>query len=387
MNRLLKIAQLATPSTGVQFRRKEYGNRDIRRFLRDVIAMANAAVEGSRYIVVGVDFDRKGQKCLHSVPEDDFSGKPSYQSLVMDFVEPPIRVRYKSVMVGSKRLGVFEIPDCQDKPYMMRIDQSETLRRGDAFVRVKDVAIKLGRKQLQSMFEKKFHESISEKRIEIGFPGEIMHKDLKVRTTDLSSLPSAIASAKLNQLLSIKTSARNSGSTTVMARLTHARLFGSDSPYETRSPAELMEEMAQIKQKHQDDDQLFLFEQNAQKLQFVIYNQGEEPIQNASLSLVMPNHSAFYVASRLPKLARNGRYVDRTASELADYPGVSIKDDAVHVLNSVGEIPCGEPVHAFEVPLRVCVGSDLKNRRLGIHYSLSGANLRKPAKGTLRLLF
>lgn len=149
----------------------------------------------------------------------------------------------------------------------------------------------------------------------------------------------------------------------------------------------LMEEMAQIKQKHQDDDQLFLFEQNAQKLQFVIYNQGEEPIQNASLSLVMPNHSAFYVASRLPKLARNGRYVDRTASELADYPGVSIKDDAVHVLNSVGEIPCGEPVHAFEVPLRVCVGSDLKNRRLGIHYSLSGANLRKPAKGTLRLLF
>jgi hypothetical protein len=387
MNRFLKIAQLATPSTGVQFRRKEYGARDIRRFLLDVIAMANAAVTGPRYIVVGVEFDRKEKRNFHSVSEEDFSGKPSYQSLVMDFVEPPIRVRYKPVMVGSKRLGVFEIPECQDRPYMMRIDHSETLRRGDAFVRVKDVAIKLGRKQLQAMFEKKFHESVSEKRIEIGFPGEIIHKDLEVRTIDLSGLPSAIASTKLNQLLSIKTSAKNTGSTTVMARLTHARLFGADSPYETRSPAELMEEMAQIKRIHQNDDEHFLFENNAEKLQFVIYNQGEEPIQDASLSLVMPNHSAFYVANQLPKQSRNGRYVERTPAELANYPGVSIKDDAVHVSNLVGEIPCGEPVNAFEVPLRVCVGSDLKSRKMGIRYTLSGANLRQPAKGTLRLIF
>ena len=101
----------------------------------------------------------------------------------------------------------------------------------------------------------------------------------------------------------------------------------------------------------------------------------------------MPNHSAFYVANQLPKLSRNGRYVDRTPSEIADYPGVSIKDDAVHVSNLVGEIPCGEPVCAFEVPLRVCVGSDLKNRKMGIRYTLSGPNLRQPAKGTLRLIF
>jgi len=60
---------------------------------------------------------------------------------------------------------------------MMRIDHSETLRRGDAFVRVKDTAIKLGRTQLQRLFEKKFHDAAAEKRIEIGFAGEIIHKD------------------------------------------------------------------------------------------------------------------------------------------------------------------------------------------------------------------
>jgi hypothetical protein len=387
MNHLSKIAKTAAPSTGVQFRRKEYENGEIRSFLKDVTAMANAAVRGSRYIVVGMEVDSNGKKRLHSVPETNFSGKPSYQSLVMDFIEPPVRIRYQPVMVGEKRLGVFEIPDCQDRPYMMRIDHSETLRRGDAYVRVKNGAIKLGRKQLQSMFEKKFHESVSEKRIEIGFPGEIIHKDLKIKTVDLAELPSAVARVKLEQLLNVSTSAKKAGSTTVMSRLMHARLFGSDSPYESKSPAQLMEEMAQLDQIHFDDDNVFLFEENAEMLQFVIFNQGEEPIQDASLSLVMPNHSAFHVAHQLPRLAQDDRYVERSASEAANYPGVSVNDDTVHVSNSLGEIPCGEHINAFKIPLRVCVGSDLKKRKLGIRYALSGANLRQPAQGTLRLLF
>ena len=130
MNRLVKIAQLAAPRADIQYRQAAYGSRDIRRFLRDVIAMANTAIEGPRFIVIGLNFDDKGRKQLHSVPADDFSGKPSYASLVMDFIEPQIRVRYEEVTVEGQRLGIFEIPHCSDKPYMMRIDHSETLRRG-----------------------------------------------------------------------------------------------------------------------------------------------------------------------------------------------------------------------------------------------------------------
>ena len=62
MDRLLKIARSGTPETGIQFRTQAYGNDGIRSFLRDVLALANASVEGNRYIVVGVDFDDKGRK-------------------------------------------------------------------------------------------------------------------------------------------------------------------------------------------------------------------------------------------------------------------------------------------------------------------------------------
>jgi len=386
MNSLIKIAQSATPETATQFRQNTYGGTGIREFLRDVIAMANAAVDGPRYIVTGVDFDKQGRRKIHGVSRNDFAGKPSYQSLVADFVEPPIRIKYQPVSLEGKHVGVFEIGDCQDKPYMMRIDQSEMLRRGDAYVRVRNAAVKMGRRQLQDMFERKFRHSVSADRIEIGFPGEIIHKDLRLGTTDLSQRPSALASSKLKQMAELHTQSTKSGSTTVMVRLTHARLFGSDNPYEIRSASDLLAEMEQIEKRHADDDAHFLYETHCNNVQLVVLNQGDGAISDASLTLVLPNHNSFYVASQLPKTLHNGVYSDRSHSDLSEYPTVALKDDAIHITSNLGEIPVGDLVDAFETPLRVCVGSELKGRRIGIRYSLFGSNLRAPATGKLRLL-
>jgi len=387
MKRLGKIVRSATPSTGVQFRPSEYGPSGAREFLRDIIAMANAPVEGHRYIVVGAEIDSKGRKLLREVDRDDFTGNPSYQSLANEFIEPPIRIKYQPVMVDGKRVGVYEIGDCQDRPYMMRVDHSETLRRGDAYTRASDRPVKMGRRQLQNLFEQKFRESVSEASIEIGFPGEIIHKDRQVEVCDLAQLPSAVATAKLKQLIDIKSDMKSSGSTTMVARLTHARLFGTDSPYEDRSPDELAAEMCQIRQRYRSQDEHFLFEQHSQELQFVIYNQGDEIIRDASLSLVLPNHAAFYVARQLPKTLQEDRFVERTPAEQVDYPSVALSDDSVQVTGKLGDIESGVLTEVFDAPLRICVGSDLSGRRFGVQYSLFAKNLRAPARGRLRLLF
>jgi len=387
MNRLLKIARSATPGTGVQFRDDAYGAEGIRRFLRDVLSMANAAVDGPRYIITGVGYDKKGNKRAKTVDRDDFSGKPSYQSLVADYIEPPIRVKYHPVTVDGKRVGVYEISGCKDRPYMMRIDYSESLRRGDAYVRKDTSIVKLGRRQLQEMFEQKFHEAVSHESIEVGFPGEIIHKDISLPTADLTQLPSAIAAGKLKQMLDTREKFANTGSTTMMARLTHARLFGSDAPYEHRSSDELMQEVTDIRHKHKLEDEHFLYELNLQKLQLVVYNQGDEPIENATLSLVFPNHNSFYIASALPMLKKEDRWVERGPSERASYPAVNLKDDSIHVSSTLGEVPTGAPINVFETPLRICIGEELKGRKLGIRYSLSGSNLRNSSKGKLRLIF
>lgn len=387
MNHLTKIARAATPGTGVQCRPRAYGKDGIGDFLRDVMALANASVEGPRYIVVGVGFDSQGRRVLGSVDRDDFSGKPSYQSLANEYIEPPIRLRYQPIQVDGKRLGVFEIGDCQDRPYMMRADFSERLRRGDAYARVKNSIVKLGRRQLQTLFEKKFRDSVSTSDIEIGFPGDIIHKEQTLASCNLSNLPSALASHKLQQMMEIRQMSGNSGSTTVMARLTHARLFGSDDPYTDRTPEQLMEEMQQLRLKYRNQDANYLFEDKYESLQLIVYNQGDEPILDASLAIVMPNHNAFYVADRLPQLLRKDKFVERTPEEQSHYPAVTLNDDSVHITANIGDIPVGEPLPVFATPVRICVGRDLAGRKFGVQYTLFGQNLRAPAKGKLRLRF
>jgi hypothetical protein len=387
MDQLLNIARSGTPETRVQFRSHAYGIDGVRSFLRDVLALANASVEGPRYIVVGVDFDAKGRKTQHAVDARDFAGKPSYQSLANEYIEPAVRMRYKPVSFDGTRIGVFEIGDCQDRPYMMRIDFDERLRRGDAYKRVNDAAIKMGRRHLMELFERKFRDSVSAGDIEVGFPGEIIHKECSIPTCDLSQLPSALASRKLEEMLHIRSMSRNSGSTTMVARLTHARLYGTEDPYVDRSPEDIMTELREIRIKYRNQDDNFLFQERAQDLQLVVYNQGDEPINDASLSLALPNHTDFYVADTLPRRWVNERFVDRTPDELAGYPAVSLKDNAVQVNCAIGDIPAGEPVNAFAIPLRLCVGKDLQARRFGLRYALHGQNLRAPAEGQLKLTF
>lgn len=386
MNRLARIVQSATPSTSVQFRKSAYGRSGVQEFLRDVLAMANASVDGSRYIITGAEFDHKGRKRMFSVDNDDFSGKPAYQSLANDHIEPPLCIRYQPVTVDGERMGVYEIGDCQDRPYMMRVDFSETLRRGDAYARVNNSAVKLGRRQLLTLFEKKFRDSLSATNIEIGFPGSIIHKDHRIRTCNLSKLPSSVASAKLQELIQAKNRVHASTANTAVARLTHARLFGTDSPYEERSTDEIIAEMKQMERQYLNQDNHFLFTEKKRDLQLVVFNQGDEPVEDASLTLLMPNHDALHVATRLPKIPKDTQFIDRTPAEQADYPSVSLSDNSIQITVKLDSVPPGEPVNAFTVPLRLCVGDELKGRRLGIQYKLFAQNLRAPAEGKLRLL-
>ena len=371
----------------MQVRKDAYGKDGTEHFLRDVIAMANASVDGVRYIVTGAEFDSKGQKHFHGVPRDDFSRTPSYQSLANQYIEPPIRLRYESVMIDGERVGVFEIGDCQDRPYMMRADYSESLRRGDAYTRVTRSAVRMGRRQLQTLFEKKFQDSMSGADIEIGFPGEIIHKERRVDTCKLEQLPSAIANAKLHELIEAKDRVRATAATSRLARLTYARLFGTDIPYEDRSTDEILAEMEQLEKRYRDEDENFLFEDRATKIQLVVFNQNEDPIRDASITLVMPNPEGFHVASRLPKIQRAGEFIERTPLEQSSYPAVSLRKNAVQVSVKLGDIPPGEPIEIFESPLRVCAGAAIKGRRIGIQYGLYAQNLRRNVSGKLRLQF
>lgn len=387
MKNLKDILAADASAPGVILRAAPYAEANARGFLEDVLALANAETEGPRYIVIGAEDDASGIRQYHPVAEEDLDRQFGLATLVGDYVEPPVTLRNTKARIDGKLLGVFEILDCIDKPYLMRNDFSETLRRGDGWVRVGANNVKLGRRQLQEIFERRLQNSVAVENIEVGFAGEYLLKEIDVTTTDFSKLPSAIETAKLRQLLTVQDASKNMGSTTIMARLTHARLFGADNPYEERSAEQLRQEIVDAVRKHKNADDYFLFEEHSTELQLVAINHGSELIQEASLALVLPNHRGCRIAEALPMRFDGNGLEPRSEAEQAEYPRVSNKPEAIHVSYSVGDLPPDTPRKVFRIPLRICVDNRLKDRRMGIQFSLFGRNLRAPVKGKLRLQF
>lgn len=387
MNRLLDIVTEAETGAGVQFRANEYGQRGIRQFLVDVIAMANAPVDGNRYIVTGVAVDGDGQRQFQSVDPQDFSGKPAYESLVAEYVDPPLRLKYRPVRVKDRHVGVYEIGECRDKPYMMRIDYSERLRRGDAYVRAGDAAIKAGRRMLLQLFESRSPCAVAKDTIEVGFSGDVIQKKRRVPTVDLRQLPSRVERGKLGELIAARRKTRGSGSTTTMARLVHTQLFGADTPFDEQTLTGLAERLDYVDTKFHAEDQWFLFETHAQRLQLAVFIQGRVPLENASLTLRMPRHKALHVANGLPPDPGNPPLADDGDAGLVDYPAVSARGKEIYVASVLGDVAAGVPIEVFELPLRICAGSQLASKRLSLRYRLFGSNLRQPVDGSLQLHF
>jgi hypothetical protein len=181
-------------------------------------------------------------------------------------------------------------------------------------------------------------------------------------------------------MMSAQAARHKPGSTSMVARLAHARLYGSDEPYVSRSPEELVLELDQVGFKYAEQDREFLFGASAQTIQMQLCNQGSEPVTDATFVLVLPRDDEFLVAHRVPSTSR-------ASNDDATYPTVTLQNNAIRITQTIGTIPTNGTINVFAEPLRIFAGHALKGRKFGIHYALEGQNLRSAIKGRLRLLF
>ncbi len=370
MSTLEELIQSGSPGTPIQFRPQPYGSEGEAEFLRDLLAMANANVKGPRLIIIGVDPDATGAARVTGVNETDF--KIPYEEIARRNIEPPVQVTYRPVGHGNSQIGIFQIADCQDRPFMMRGDHSATLHHGDAWVRINDQRFRLGRSQLQALFQANFKDSIGPERVEVGFAGVAANQPIALPVCDLKQLPSEVASNKIRALLTTKANSSGSGNTTMMLRLTHAKAFGSNDPYKDQSVEELTAQLDDIAQRHAVDDQNFMFEANGGDLQLRVFNQADTAIEDATLTLTIPKVQGLYIAQR---------------PDDPGYPALDAKDDFTLVTVRLGEIPPGAPTPVFKSPVKLCVSDALQGQRLQIGFTLFGRNLRTPIGGQLPIDF
>ncbi|MFD2672227.1 AlbA family DNA-binding domain-containing protein [Marinicrinis sediminis] len=128
-----QIIEFENESSYVDFKKNQYQNSED--LLKDILAMANANIENKkRYIIIGVKYLPDGSRELHSIPNNDFKDDSDYQELVRSNIEPEIQFKYIPVEFQGKLLGVFEIEECDDRPYVMK-KTYKRLEKGFCYIR------------------------------------------------------------------------------------------------------------------------------------------------------------------------------------------------------------------------------------------------------------
>ena len=98
--------------------------------LKEVIGLANAEVEGPRYILFGVNPSGvEGSSVVGVSPEAMTQLKRSCR-LVSAFVDPGLDLAFMFDSINGKLVGALEIDGCNFGPYFLAEDLSDELQRG-----------------------------------------------------------------------------------------------------------------------------------------------------------------------------------------------------------------------------------------------------------------
>lgn len=192
------IIECDEESPNLDFKKEEYKKADYTSLIKDVLSMANALNTETKRIVIGVKYKPGEEKEIFGL--EKLSDQAIFENIIQENIEPNINFKYYPYSYKNKKLGVIEIFDTYDKPYMMKKDYGK-LRKGDMWIRKGSRQSKVTREDLDRMFEIRKKSDFDDKVI-IGF-GKDLKSDICVTKSNIKkeSFPSSVRKKELETLI------------------------------------------------------------------------------------------------------------------------------------------------------------------------------------------
>lgn len=131
-NELLVDLLNQTEHEGLDFKKGLYVKQSYEELLKDVLAMANAKIKGSRYIIFGVKENAQQLKEIFEITNSVDAA--TYQQIILENIEPQLVCHLIYVNYQEKRIAVLEIPEPNEQPYLLK-KKYGTLHKGFCYVR------------------------------------------------------------------------------------------------------------------------------------------------------------------------------------------------------------------------------------------------------------
>ncbi len=112
-----------------------FREQDQEELVREVIGLANADVDGPRYILFGVNAGGMEGSGIVGIDESAMAELKKAHRLVSALIEPILHLAFIYDRINSKLVGALEIDGCDEGPYAVGKDFSEKLSRGQCWIR------------------------------------------------------------------------------------------------------------------------------------------------------------------------------------------------------------------------------------------------------------
>jgi len=368
--------------SALTFRESVYRRGEQADLLRDVIALANAAVSGRRFLVLGVDDEPQRERRFPGISERSWKSfcnvLPGYLART---VEPRLAHSLQAVEVDDVLVGVVCLDSCEDPPYLLARRISSTMPAGGGWARRGVKQRRLMRKDLQRIFAGRFkRQEIGD--VTVGFPGELPREELLLPVLPLVALPSAQAEFKINRMLEANRVSKSvlGRADSRIARLVHAQVSGGTAPYREQNTKTMRALLGKLPIEHAVADDHYRFELRAHHLNLQLNNLGDKPHNDLTLTLRIPRVEGVDVAKRIytatgDASARNGMY-----------PKVDVGPRTIAVQVTGLKIPKRGSAEAFFEPLRLILREAAANQTIRVAYTLQGPTLGRPVQGRLKIL-
>jgi len=351
--------------------------------LRDLLAMANLAHPGPRWIVVGLGPDTSGRWQLTGMDPEQLRILQQALREVGPLVEPACEINPTIAERDGRRYALIEIDACDEPPYVARRQLAPDMRTGACWVRDGDEIRPARREDLERIYAARRPAP----PFRLGFGDNPACQELILSVPDSSHPPSAIARDRLRRAIDARRSmqALLDGGDTGMARLAHARIFGADAPYVPRGMDTLIEQYNHIPDEFRDADRYYYCEEAALKLNFSLRAAQSGGLENICLRFSLPHVTGFRVVEALVPPPDGGR--SSQEQRLIAYPAIHCTGGAATFDVELRWLAAGEQVELLETPLRIRVGEEMRGRKVAIRYRLTADGLPEPASGRLKLVF
>jgi len=371
------IIRYENESTWLDFKSIEYKNSyQQSALIKDVVSMANATVEGTRYIIVGVDLSNGERKFIGV--QKPLVDSAIYQNLIHQKVEPEIDLKYYEYPFEGVTLGVFEISNCADQPYMLKAEY-EKLKKGDCFIRKGSTQLPFMRADLDKIFEKRANSAFFQDDAVIYF-SKNSKEELDLPVQSGYRLPSE----REQRFIEAAIERIKDNKTTLISGLLAGLAGTSGRGYDQMSENQLQTELKNVKKNFKKHDDHFLHEKLATKLNFTIKATGSSYIEDSTVFLYIDDIEGLVIPEDIVDDPDNGMLNMRFRHD-PQYPNVEKINGRYKIHAQPGDIKHQLNSKIFEEELRLFVSPVLKGKSIALHFEVFGKNLKQPIRKQLTL--